>query len=239
MRILFTMSLFLVVGGGELHAEDIAAQARFAEPGRFTAGLSLGTNWSSQQGNETAGLEHDYAQGFSGGLNLSYRLHRHFALEVGAQYATRRVQYESFQVAVPGPPGQPLVNVRLGTDYSFIEIPVVGRVIMPITSRLSGHLVAGPSIGFLASAKSDQFNAAGGSMMSGVDTTDSWVNLELSALGGAGVEYTLNDAAVFMNAYYQHGLTDLNDEPDGPVVSFPSVKTRSWFLSAGVRFLSF
>ena len=120
-------------------------------------------------------------------------------------------------------------------ELDYLEVPVLGVFHLPSEGAATVHLFAGPVISF--------------EMSCGVTGEDEGVSLEFDcedddeintkstefgAIAGAAVSYSLNDtASLFLAAFYNLGLTNINDDTgEGD----DAAKNRVLGINLGVAF---
>jgi hypothetical protein len=224
-------------------ADDVAGSA-FTEAGRFTAGVRVGASWSSTDASEhppqltTGSLRH-----LAAGIELSWRVHRHLALELAPTLAGMGHRYRASDVVTDD-----ATIAEISGEYRlrYLELPLTVRGIAPITPRLSVHAFAGGSFGILLSADDGRIIIAD-SFSNNRSLTDELDRTQVSAVAGAGVAFSLDHLAVSRDASYQHGVSAV-DRDNGDVatpadaanvVSIPPIRNRALFITSTIRFLSF
>jgi hypothetical protein len=222
---------------------DETAGSTVADDSRVTLGVTGGANWSRRD--DSASLEQEYVRHFVGGAVISYRAHRHLALESGASYVGKGFRYTPFRVAGPGGPGSDLVTLSPSMQLHYVELPLVAKAILPIASRASAHVLGGGSFGVLVSASGDSGDGADQPMTENLDRTD------VSALLGGGVGMDVGGAALTLDLYYEHGLSSVDVHPaagsdiglpdpveSDSIVTFEPIRNRALFATVSVRLLT-
>lgn len=150
-------------------------------------------------------------------------LHHNFALQLELWYAEK-----SSGARLPE------ANADGDFELSYLEIPLLAQVRVPLgqDSRLAPHLFAGPSVAF-------ELDCGVSALIDGelVNSDCDAPNLQLERktasvdlVFGAGVDLQAGPGAVLLDAIYDLGLTNLNDDREAPN---DSVKVRAWMFSIG------
>lgn len=95
-------------------------------------------------------------------------------------------------------------------NVRYIEIPLLAHLTLPLEGRISPYLLAGPSLGFLLSAKLEDHN--NGSV---TDRTDLANSVDLGVLAGVGAKLALAGPHVLMiEGRYDQGLATISQVDD-------------------------
>ncbi|UCC83467.1 MAG: PorT family protein [Gemmatimonadota bacterium] len=157
-----------------------------------------------------------------GGL-VKADLHELFAIQLEAWYARKGT-------------GAEFTDADAVADYSvaYLEVPLLAKLRIPTGSavRVSPHLFAGPAVAFELSC-----NISG--IVMGIPLDDDCeapgIGIErkttdVSLLFGGGLEIQMGPGAVMLDALYDLGLRNLNDDPELPD---DAVKNRVFMVSVG------
>ena len=104
---------------------------------------------------------------------------------------------------------------------SYIEVPVMLKLAFG-TGNAKPYVMAGPTIGFVLSAKLDD-----------EDIKDEIKNTDFGLSFGGGVSIPAGNNSIFVEARYALGLSDINDDPDDPDTK---LKTKGIQIFAGITF---
>ena len=104
---------------------------------------------------------------------------------------------------------------------TYIEIPVLLKYAPPMESSLKPSFFAGPALGILMSAKA-----------AGVDIKDFVKSTDFGIVFGAGIDLMAGSNTVCIDARYNLGVSNVNDDVDAS-----SVKIKNAMGSVNVSFL--
>jgi len=107
---------------------------------------------------------------------------------------------------------------------TYFEIPVFVRYIIPVNAPILPYVMAGPNLGFRASAKA-VYPGEGSS-----NENDQFSALDLGLGLGAGTEYLLGNLILFGQLKYVFGLNDINAESGES-----KVRNRGLQIQMGVK----
>jgi hypothetical protein len=127
------------------------------------------------------------------------------------------------------------VDVKLKADY--ISIPVLFMYVFQTgENQVQPFIFAGPSLGFLMSAKMSAEATSGGvSAGTDVDVKDSLKTTDFGAIFGAGVNIPAGGNTIFLEGRYSLGLSDINNSP-ATFGTGTTIKTKGIQFFAGIRF---
>lgn len=152
-----------------------------------TASAQLGLRAGIKGGYNSSTLAGDDAdgadrlQGITGGLSLEMNL-LVLALQADAMYSPRGASFDGKD-----------------TRITYFSLPVVAKIkFFPLL--VHPYLLAGPEFNFVMSAKAD-----------GNDIKDELKSQCMSAVVGAGVEFSLFGKSAYGEARYSHGLSNISD----------------------------
>lgn len=107
---------------------------------------------------------------------------------------------------------------------SYLELPALFRLALG-TGTARPYLMAGPTIGYLLSAKSS-------SEGNEEDVKDQIKDLDFGLDFGAGVSFPAGNNSVFVEGRYALGLSNINDDPQDPT----DIKNKGIQIMAGITF---
>jgi hypothetical protein len=123
-----------------------------------------------------------------------------------------------------------LVNVFQETkqtiEYSYLSIPLMGKLAFGGEGATRPYIIAGPEIGVLLSAKTSSLEGevqayipgvAGGAASinaSGQDVKDDTEPLEIAVNFGTGIIFPLGNVNLFLDGRYGYGLSKINKQGD-------------------------
>jgi opacity protein-like surface antigen len=123
------------------------------------------------------------------------------------------------------------VNVESKIKLAYVEVPALLKYTIG-TSSTRPYLLAGPSLGFVLSAKATLEASGGGvnideedDIKDVVKSTDFGLNF------GGGVSFPAGNNVIFLEGLYNLGLSNVNDDPDDPDTE---VKNKGIHIMAGV-----
>lgn len=174
----------------------------------MSAGIQAGVSLADLGGD----IENtDMKAGFAAGAFFGLGLQDYFGLEAHAQYVQKGAKESGG-------------DTKIKVDYIELLVPFTVKIPMqdsPITPRI----YAGPAASLLVSCKFTN----GGSE----DCKDITKNFDFSVFGGVGIDFMVGNGAIMIDALYNLGLTNVNDDVDADEVS---VKNKNFQFSAGYRF---
>jgi opacity protein-like surface antigen len=194
--------LFWAVVFALLMVVPVGAQHRIG----LTGGLNL-ANVSTDPAPE--GFDLTNRTGFGVGGVLDLRLAENVALHLEPMYLQKGTKFEVN--------GEELAKIK--ADY--IEVPALVKIAFG-TTQTKPYIMAGPSIGFLLSAKVDDED-----IKEFVKSTDFGLGF------GAGVSLPAGNNAFFIEGRYNLGLSNINDDPDDTETK---IKTKGIQFMAGITF---
>ena len=121
-------------------------------------------------------------------------------------------------------------------EFDYLEIPVLGVFHLPSEGAATVHLFAGPVLSFEVSCgvTGEGEGAPESGDCADLDDPIKIKSTEFGAIAGAAVSYSINDtASLFLSAFYNLGLTDINDDTgEGD----EAAKNRVLGINVGVAF---
>jgi hypothetical protein len=118
------------------------------------------------------------------------------------------------------------VTVTSSTDLTYLEIPMLLKVVPTPGARFRPTLFAGPAVGLLLSAK-ERLELPG--FHDEKDVKDGMKSTDLGLVFGAGLEMSFRTASAVLDARYGLGLSTINDDPGNDL----EMKNRSVAVSVG------
>ena len=112
---------------------------------------------------------------------------------------------------------------------AYLEIPLMLKYAFG-SSEIKPYLMAGPTIGYLLSAKG---KVSGGGYLEEDDMKDVSKSFDFGLGFGVGVSVPISNNSIFLEARYALGLTNVNDDPDDPETD---VKSKGIQIFAGITF---
>jgi hypothetical protein len=155
---------------------------------------------------------------FAVGLSSHYRLHAAELVHLGVRPEVLFVRR--------GADGE--LNGRIVADWrlSYLEFPILGRVLFPVTRSVSPYLLAGPRIGLLLSAESTDVNGFLRDESGYTNTFDFGFSAGLGAVFRVGSRFMLS-----VDARYDQSLIN-RIKPEGEEVTNDQ-RHRAFFLMFG------
>ena len=124
------------------------------------------------------------------------------------------------------------VNIPIGGTLAFktnyFELPVLAKLKLGDPDAGHAYIIAGPSIGYLASSKA-VIRILGLFPLRPNIGTGFFNRAEFSAVGGIGYEVPVGNGRIFFEGRYQHGFSRVLDVP---IIQLP-VRNRTFGISAG------
>ena len=164
-------------------------------------GIKAGLNVYNISNNNN--VEYDAKPGFHAGLIGHIHLARQFALQPEIVYSSQGAKYD-------------VSNVETKLKRNYINVPVLFQYMFDNGFRLQ----AGPQVGFLINAENETNNTS-------VDVKDNLKGVDFGI--GAGVGYVHPPSGFGVDARYNFGLSDVNDNS--------SVKSTNRGFQLGVFYL--
>ncbi len=171
----------------------------FAEGMMF--GIKGGLNMSNLTGDDATIEDTDPSMkmGFGGGIFFNYAFTELFAIQVEGLYMQKGATYEWSE-------GEESGSVDAKIDY--IAVPLLLKVTIPTEGKIKPAIFAGPTFGFLMSAKVE---GEGGSE----DIKDNTESMDIGILGGAEIGYKLEKGMIFLSASYEVGMQTIDKSVEG------------------------
>jgi hypothetical protein len=189
----------------------LAAMAMLLMAGPAQAQMSAGIVGGASLANIGGDVEGtDMKVGFAGGAFFAIDLHPYFMLQFTGQYVQKGAK-ETF------------ADVTEKSKVDYLELLVPLTLTIPIEdSPIEPRLFAGPAVGYLMSCK-----------IADVDCKDFTKSVDYGVFFGAGVDYMVGSGAIMLDAWYNLGLANINDDVDSDEFK---VKNKTIQIMAGYRF---
>lgn len=155
---------------------------------------------------------------FGFGCVLDYDLSQNIALRLEPMYLQKGANIEWEGIV-----GEFFVKL------SYFEVPLMFKYSIS-NDNINPYIMAGPSIGFLLEAKTED-SSSGVSVET--DIKDETSNIDFSLGFGAGVSVPMGNNSIFVEARYALGLANIVDDPEVPD---NDVKTKDIQIFAGFTF---
>ncbi len=204
------MALFLVIS---ISDSTLALQLSLGVRGGY---VSSTLSWDAAQK-----VEPSWNPNFHIGAVSRLELHRNFALQLEVWYAEK-----SSGARLPE------VNADADIELSYLEIPLLAQVTVPLGPSVAPHLFAGPSVAFELECGVSLI-IDGDLQNADCDDPDIQPDRRTTAVDlifGAGIAIQAGPGAILLDAMYDLGLMNLNGDPEAPG---DSIKSRAWMLSLG------
>jgi hypothetical protein len=193
----------------------------FAEGMMF--GIKGGLNMSNLTGDDaTIGdTAPSMKMGFGGGIFFNYAFTELFAVQVEGLYMMKGATYEWSE-------GEESGSVDVKIDY--IEVPLLLKVTIPTEGKIKPAIFAGPTFGFLMSAKGP------GEDGKEVDIKDEVESMDIGIIGGAEIGYKLEKGMIFLSASYEVGMQTIGKVEEGEEGDAPDFKNTNIGIYLGYGF---
>lgn len=216
MKRIFVLCIFATLGFQKTKAQD------------FSLGVKAGLNYTSLRGEET--YDFDYKAGFHVGGFVFYRVNTWFALQTEAIYSQQGASQKIYIIELDPQESDPSLakeELMIKFDLNYINIPLLAKFYP--SERF--HLLTGPQIGFLVSAKEkDKDNDYK------KDIKKLFQKVDFGMVFGMGYDF---DLGLTLQAQYYLGFVNINRIrvvfEDGSAEQ-PELKNHGFKLSLGYRF---
>lgn len=208
----FALSLALAVSQPLSAQMDIGFRA-----GASIADVSLDT--------EGVGPDLSTTTGFVGGVFLDIPLTSNLYFQPGLGFAQKGAEVsDDFE-------GE---EVTFGVNLDYIEVPLLLKYAFPTSGSLGVHVYGGPALSFETtcefSFESDEFGADVACDAEGSDLELTTKSFDLGAMFGGGIAFPVGRASILVDAFYNLGLTNIDDNAEGD----DSLKNRAIYITGGV-----
>jgi opacity protein-like surface antigen len=166
---------------------------------------------------------------FGAGGVVHIRLAENLALQLEPMYLQKGAKQEgSFS-----DPNVGTISFDVKTKANYIEVPAMFKVAFG-TNTTKPYVMAGPTIGFLMSAKQTGSASAFGTVEQiNEDIKDSVKSIDFGVGFGGGVSFPAGNNALFVEGRYTLGLTNINDDPEDTETK---INTKGIQIMAGITF---
>lgn len=207
--------------------------AAFTSQAQVSLGLKAGLMYSNVSVNGVGDLvpSTKIINGYSVGAVAEIPLLNGFAFQPELTYTTKGFRVKEgldlnlFNLPLP-------VGVEAHTRVQYVEIPLLGKYNFG-TDVVGGYVIGGPYAGFATKARLEtkanfiiDFNVYETDINL---KNDNFQRFEAGLMGGAGVWAKAGNGKIFLDARYQHGLSDLFNDP---IVDL-QMKNRNIGINAG------
>jgi len=176
----------------------------------FAIGIKAGPNFANINTDESAGEIYESRTGWHAGAFLQIRGEKvGFQPEVIFSQQGSKFKYSSS-------------DPSLESNFSYVNIPLI----LKLYTVAGLNIQVGPQIGFLTSAKAENYNSTSG-QISEQDIKDDLKKTDISL--GLGIGWDL-PFGLTLDGRYNWGLSDINSG-----ASTSSVKNQVWQLSVGYK----
>jgi hypothetical protein len=150
--------------------------------------------------------------GFRMGMIVNLPISKVFETDIGICFNRSRLRYQSSPFSFS--------SYELKETESHLEIPVSMAFILNPVSRTNVYLRLGVAAKYLISASAEATRSYSGNgsfflrdvVVEKTELNDSRTQLNLDALGGLGVRFSLGNASLFLETRFQYGLFNANRE---------------------------
>ncbi|CAH1001833.1 hypothetical protein LEM8419_02741 [Neolewinella maritima] len=170
------------------------------------------------------------------GMFAEVPLTDYLSLRPGLEYTQRGTSVGLTQdiqlLGIPLP-----VGARARTTFSYVDVPLLVQLRLPTESAIQPYALAGPSVGYAVAGKlRTSARALIDFQLSSTEVDLEAINYErlhVALVGGAGVNARLGQTtAVFLEARYEHGLT----QPYNVPLVRDGVGFKGWNVGMGLSF---
>lgn len=162
-------------------------------------GLKFGASLANLSGSDAGDTQ--IRTGFGGGAFITYAINDNFAIQPELLYVMKGAK-QTYTDPILG-------DVDGVLKFDYLELPILVQALIPTSGNFKPTVFAGPSVGFLLSAKA-KAEAMGYSAE--VDVKDMTKSVDFGLAFGAGVGYQLtNGGTITFDARYGLGLTSVDD----------------------------
>jgi hypothetical protein len=204
--------------GFSLLLAPLAAQAQQRAESAVGFGVKLGlalSTLSSDDLDDIEFLDLEHKLGFAVGGLVNIPLSPMVSLQPELLYVTKGADVEFF--------GEDVGYIAL----NYLEVPVLLRVDVPVAGSVAPFIVAGPALGFVVSAKAVDNDGDTENIKDDVEA------LDLGFILGGGLGIPLSSGGLLeIEARYEHGLSNIDDDPNADV----ELKNRAFFILGAYRF---
>lgn len=124
-------------------------------------------------------------------------------------------------------------DIRSTATFDYLELPVLAVLELPGTLRLSPHLMAGPTAGFLLDAEGE-LHTDTEQVEFVSDRTDSYRDLEVGLALGGRMDADLGLFDLLVELRYQLSVRNVNDRAVNPEGDVPFIRHRGITATIGL-----
>jgi hypothetical protein len=166
--------------------------------------------------------------GFGGGAFVTYGFTPMFAIQPEVLYIMKGAKYET---------GAATDKIK----FSYIEIPVLLKVMPQMQGNVKPNFFAGPFVGILMSAKDKAEGWDDAADNGDFDMKDQMKSTEFGLTIGAGVDFAVGKGKVTFDGRYDLGLSKLTNFTDAELADMeltdqPKIKTATIAFMVGYSF---
>jgi hypothetical protein len=165
---------------------------------KITGGLKVGMNLASNHGDDVEDAK--IKLGFCGGGFVAFALGHVAVIQPELLYSQKGAKWEDVFLDE---------TYKVTYKFSYLEIPVLIKMIIPVQGKVKPNLFLGPYFGIMITDPRVEIKVDGTTMeddLQGVKDTDFGVVL------GGGVDFGLKKGKIVFDARYGLGLTTLGEE---------------------------
>ncbi|MEW6049904.1 MAG: porin family protein [Candidatus Zixiibacteriota bacterium] len=199
MKKLILAVLVLMLFALSAYAQDDAAVTKGLVGKGIKAGVTLGNFAGADADDPTS--EKKMNLGFGGGAFITYAFAPMFAVQPEVLYVMKGAKYEE--------------TGGSGTDklkFSYIEIPVLLKLMPQVKGNVRPVIFAGPFLGILVSAKDKAEGWTDPADNGDFDIKDQMKSTEFGIAAGAGVEFVAGKGKVTLDGRFDLGLSKVPEE---------------------------
>lgn len=109
-------------------------------------------------------------------------------------------------------------------SMDYLDVPLLARVLVPVSGSVSAYAVVGPRIGFLLSAKSTDLNGT-------VQVLEGFDRVDMGATLGVGAAFAIMPQFLLtLEGRYDQGFTNTDDARSDN----PGTRNRAFFFTLGI-----
>ena len=169
--------------------------------GIMAKGVRAGVNIAGHSGDDTDD-NHESRTAFVGGVFVMYALSPALFLQPELLYSQKGYKWEDEGWEETG-------------KFTYLEIPVVLRYMVPMEGAVAPNLFAGIAPAFLLSAEVEaEYDEGMHGLLSATETTDvkdHTKSIDFGIVVGGGVNYDMGSGLLMFDARYTMGMTSIDD----------------------------
>lgn len=188
-----TIAAAVLVASGLITSAGVAQKGKLGATPPWTVGPVLGLNYFTFTGSDAT--DSKYLTGLAVGAALSHPLAPSIFLQPELLYSMKGASYSSG-------------GVTDKAKVNYIEVPVLFGYRLATSSQMRPFVVAGPTLGFLASCKLEETSGGTTQSASCKDLGLETKSFDLGLTGGAGIDFPVGAMTLNLSARYTLGLTE-------------------------------